>query len=122
MVELDSDSSLVTKQWVNKSFSYSPYTVEKYSPWLRLSFALKVSSDVFEERLNSVMQGVKGITGCVDDVLARSVDSKDHYMNMFRLLETAIKVLCEQTCELTRFFGLCLMLSGLGNFVVDCHI
>ncbi|CAH3033467.1 unnamed protein product, partial [Pocillopora meandrina] len=56
-----------------------------------LSFALKASSDLFEERLNSVMQGVKGITGCVDDVLARSVDSKDHYMNMFRLLETAIK-------------------------------
>ena len=104
MVELDSESSLVTKQWVNKSFSYSPYTVEKYSPWLRLSFALKVSSDVFEERLNSVMQGVKGIIGCVDDVLARSVDSKDHYMNMFRLLETAIKVLCEQTRELTHDF------------------
>ena len=121
MVELDSESSLVTKQWVNKSFSYSPYTVEKYSPWLRLSFALKVSSDVFEERLNSVMQGVKGITGCVDDVSARSVDSKDHYMNMFRLLKTAIKVLCEQTRELTHFLD-CLMLSGLGNFVVDCHI
>ena len=37
-----------------------------------------------------------------------------------------IKVLCEQTRELTDdlhdFFGLCLMLSGLGNFVVDCHI
>ena len=31
-----------------------------------------------------------------------------------------IKVLCEQTRELTHDF--CLMLSGLGNFVVDCHI
>ena len=32
-------------------------------------------------------------------------------------------MLCEQTRELTRdFFGLCLMLAGLGNFVVDCHI
>ena len=50
------------------------------------------------------MQGVKGITGCVDDVSARSVDSKDHYMNMFRLLKTAIKVLCEQTRELTHYF------------------
>ena len=37
-----------------------------------------------------------------------------------------IEVLCEQTRELTDdlydFFGLCLMLSGYGNFVVNCHI
>ena len=36
-----------------------------------------------------------------------------------------IKVLCEQTRELTddlHDFGLCLMLSGLGNFVADCHV
>ena len=34
-----------------------------------------------------------------------------------------IQVLCEQTRELTHdFFRLCLMISGLGNFVVDCHI
>ena len=34
-----------------------------------------------------------------------------------------MKVLCKQTRELTHdFFGLCLMLSGLGNFVADCHI
>ena len=34
-----------------------------------------------------------------------------------------IKVLCEQTHELTHDFDpWCLMLSGLGNFVVDCHI
>ena len=37
--------------------------------------------------------------------------------------QTQIKVLCEQTRELTHnFFRLCLMLSGLGNFVVDYHI
>jgi len=37
-----------------------------------------------------------------------------------------IKVLCEQTRELHKrikiFFGLCLVLSGLGNIVVDFHI
>ena len=37
--------------------------------------------------------------------------------------QVKIKALCEQTRELTHdFLGLCLMLSGLGNFVVDCHI
>ena len=79
MVELDSESSLLT------TFN-TPWG--KYK-WLRLPFGLKVSSDVFQERLNSVLQGVKGITGCVDDVLARGVDSKDHDVNVLRLLETA---------------------------------
>jgi len=79
MVELDSESSLLT------TFN-TPWG--KYK-WLRLPFGLKVSSDVFQERLNSVLQGVKGITGCVDDVLARGSDSKDHHVTMLRLLETA---------------------------------
>ena len=47
-----------------------------------------IHSDVFQERLNSVLQGVKGITGCVDDVLARGVDFKDHDVNVHRLLKT----------------------------------
>ena len=37
-----------------------------------------------------------------------------------------IKELCEQTREvnkrITIFFGLCLMLSGLGNIVADFHL
>jgi len=40
-----------------------------------------------------------------------------------KVAEEAIKVLCEQTREVNklakRFFGLCLILSGLGNIVVD---
>ena len=47
-----------------------------------------IHSDVFQERLNSVLQRVKGITGCVDDVLATGVDFKDHDVNVHRLLET----------------------------------
>ena len=35
------------------------------------------------------VQGVKGITGCVDDVLARGVDSNDHDVNVLKLLKTA---------------------------------
>ena len=65
MVELDSESSLLT------AFN-TPWG--KYK-WLRLPFGLKVSSDVFQERLNSVLQGVKGITGRVDDVIARGAQA-----------------------------------------------
>ena len=32
---------------------------------------------------------MKGITGCVDDILTRGVDSKDHDVNLLQLLETA---------------------------------
>ena len=78
MVELDSESSLLT------TFN-TPWG--KYK-WLRLPFGLK-GSDVFQERLNFVLHEVKGITGCVDDVLTRGVDSKDHDVNLLRLLETA---------------------------------
>ena len=54
-----------------------------------IPFGLKFDADIFQERVNSVLQEVKGITGCVHDVLARGVDSKDHDVNVFRLLETA---------------------------------
>ena len=72
MVELDSESSLLM------TFN-TPWG--KYK-WLRLPFGLKV----FQEILNSALQGVKGITRCVADVLVRGVDSKDHDVNVLRLL------------------------------------
>ena len=44
---------------------------------------------MFQERLDAVLKGMKGITGCVDDMLVRGVDSKDHDVNLLRLLERA---------------------------------
>ena len=79
MVELDNESSLLT------TFN-TPWG--KYK-WLRLPFGLKVSADVFQERLNAVLKEVKGITGCIDDILTRGVDSRDHDVNLLQLLETA---------------------------------
>ena len=79
MVELDNESSLLT------TFN-TP--LGKYK-WLRPHFGLKVSADVFQERLNAVLKEVKGITGCIDDILTRGVDSRDHDVNLLQLLETA---------------------------------
>lgn len=80
MVELDFESSVLT------TFN-TPWG--KYK-WLRLPFGLNVCADVFQERLNAVLKGMKGITGCADDILTRGVDSKDHDdVNLPRLLETA---------------------------------
>ena len=79
MVELDFESSLLA------TFN---------TPWgkyklLRLPFGLKVSADVFQERLNAVLKEVDGIAACADDILARGTDSKEHDVNVLRLLETA---------------------------------
>ena len=63
MVELDKESSLLTTfntQWGK-------------CKWLRLPFGLINSADVFQERLNAVLKEVKGITGCIDDILTRGV-------------------------------------------------
>ncbi|PFX24002.1 Retrovirus-related Pol polyprotein from transposon 17.6 [Stylophora pistillata] len=79
MVELDNESSLLT------TFN-TPWGKDK---WLCLPFGLKVSADVFQERLNAVLKEVKGITGCIDNILTRGVDSKDHDVNLLQLLETA---------------------------------
>ena len=79
MVELDDESSLLT------TFN-TPWG--KYK-WLRLPFGLNVSADVFQERLNAVLKEVKGITGYIDHILTRGVDSRDHDVNLLLLLETA---------------------------------
>ena len=79
MVELDNKSSLLTT-------CNTPWG--KYK-WLRLPFGPKVSTNVFQERLNAVLKEVKGITGCIDDIRRRRVDSKDHDVNLLQLLETA---------------------------------
>ena len=79
MVELDNESSLLT------TFN----TPCGKCKWLRLPFGLKVSADAFRERLNVVLKEVKGITGCIDDILTRGVDSKDHDVNLLQFLKTA---------------------------------
>ena len=49
----------------------------------------KVISDVFQEWLNAVLKDIKKIIGSVDDILAKGVNSKDHDVNLLRLLEIA---------------------------------
>lgn len=52
-------------------------------------FGLKVSADVFQERLNAVLKDMKGATGCVDNILMRGADSKDNDVSLLTLLESA---------------------------------
>ena len=72
MVELDNESSLLTTfntPWGNTCGSDFPLLLKSA-----------------QERLNAVL---KGITGYIDEILTRRVDSKDHGVNLLQLLETA---------------------------------
>ena len=84
------------------------------------SFGLKVSADVCQERLNAVLKEEKGSKGCIDDILTRGVDSKDHDVNLLQLLETArmngIKFDSEKLQFKTtkcNFFGQTITLEGM---------
>ena len=57
--------------------------------WLRLPFGLKVSSDVFQERLDAVVKHIKNVSNIVDDCLAYGEDEIQHDVALITLLEAA---------------------------------
>ena len=57
--------------------------------WLRLPFGLKISGDVFQERLDRVLMGVSNVTGIADDVLCHGKTAIQHNATVSTLLETA---------------------------------
>ena len=46
--------------------------------WLRMPFGLKVSGDVFQERLDRVLGLVPGVMGIVDDIVLHSATENTH--------------------------------------------
>ena len=57
--------------------------------WLRLPFQLKISSDVFQERLDRVLRLLEGVHGIADDILTHRETEIQHYGITLILLETA---------------------------------
>ena len=76
MVELDNESSLLI------TFNI---------PWASdFPLVLKSAQTYFSRGyINVVPKKVKEIMGCIDDIITREVDSKDHDVNLLQLLETA---------------------------------
>ena len=56
--------------------------------WLRMPFALKVSSDVFQERLDRVLRLVPGVLGITDDIVVHSATENTHDGTVLVLFET----------------------------------
>ena len=57
--------------------------------WLRLPFGLKVSGDVFQERLDRVLRLVPGVLGIADDIVIHGATENTHDKTVLILCETA---------------------------------
>ena len=80
--------------------------------WCRLPFGLKVSQDIFQQRMNEIIEGLPGVTGIADDVCVFGVDEADHDRNLIGLMERAQQKglvfnssKCEIRCKKIPFFG-----------------
>ena len=58
--------------------------------WLRLPFGLKVSSEIFQRKLNESLAGLKGVACIADDILVYGKSESDHD-NLRNLLEVCDK-------------------------------
>ena len=78
-VTLDHESSLLT------TFN-TPWGKYRFT---RLPFGLKISSDVFQERLDAVLNQLPGVTNIVDDCLVKAANERDHDVKLLTLLHAA---------------------------------
>jgi hypothetical protein len=80
--------------WQVKLNEKSSFLTTFNTPWgkyrfLRLPFGLKVSSDVFQERLDSILINSPGVTGIADDCLITGKTLQEHDLNLLHLLHLA---------------------------------
>ena len=57
--------------------------------WLRMPFGLKVSGDIFQERLDRVIRLVPGVLGITDDIVIHGATENTHDGTVLILCETA---------------------------------
>ena len=57
--------------------------------WRRLPFGLNVSQDIFQARMDQILEGLEGVTGIGDDVCVYDENSEDHDRNLTNLMERA---------------------------------
>ena len=57
--------------------------------WLRMPFGLKVSGDIFQERLDRVIRLVPGVLGITDDIVIHGATENTHDRTVLVLCKTA---------------------------------
>ena len=68
--------------------------------WLHLPFGLQIASDVFQERLDRVLQLLKGVHGIADDILTHGTTETEHdgrllmsHTNKYSVVHGVVKAL-----------------------------
>ena len=79
--ELDYESSLLCT--FNTPFG-------RYRP-KRLQFGLVISQDVFQQKLDSIFNGIPNVTGIADDLIVAGATEEEHDAAFIQLMETARK-------------------------------
>lgn len=57
--------------------------------WLRLPFGLRVSQDIFQARMDEILEDLPGVVGITDDVCVYGKDAAEHDRNMKLLMDRA---------------------------------
>ena len=78
-VHLDPDSQLIT------TFR-TPFG--RYC-WTRLPFGLRVSQDIFQARMDEILEDLPGVVGITDDVCVHGKDEEEHDRNLKALMDRA---------------------------------
>jgi hypothetical protein len=78
-IHLDEESSLMT------TFN-TPFGRYRF---LRLPFGLVVSQDVFQQRMDVILERCPGCTGIADDVAVHGATEQEHDSNLWNLMEVA---------------------------------
>ena len=80
--------------------------------WKRLPFGLNVAQDIFQARMDQILEGLEGVASIADDVAVYGKDNEDHDKNlhnlMIRAAETGL-VFNSKKCSIKQtsisFFG-----------------
>ena len=80
-IKLDHDSSLLT------TFN-SPFGRYRY---LRMPFGLAMSQDVFQQRMDEILEGCPGTIGIADDIVVFGKSEAEHDQNLNHLMSKAVK-------------------------------
>ena len=101
-IVLDDESSMLT------TFN-SPFGRYRY---LRLPFGLSVSGDIFQEKMDQILEQCPGTMSIADDIVVFGKDQSEHDNNLLNLMEVASKYglvfnydKCEVKVPEIKFFG-----------------
>ena len=88
--------------------------------WTRLPFGLNVSQDIFQARMDEILEGLEGVVGIHDDVCVHGKTNEEHDRNLKALMDRAAEsglVFNSEKCDIRKpeisFFGNIYSASGI---------